>query len=815
MEFRAADSGGTTSRKSRSLDLQSLYKSTVSVQQGDKKKRKSAVVDDGRVTKKKKRKTRREVSLNSLEPASQTSRISLDETQGGSASSDSLNSGKLHSWLSGEFATSTGFSSISLNLDGGGGGNVIQIPKRRRGFVGRKRVESVKVSRSSAVVADTSADQITKLNGELKKSEEKGLWPLDVSSADGIAKSDDDSACKKIVHPKLKGKRVVDVSKVDKISRVKSARHAKEEDGHVIVNNKGDASSGKSCSSQRKRTDLALGSESLAKKVEPLADSSNTICHNSLDEDEENLEQNAARMLSSRFDPSCTRVPSESRSFASPRRNGVSFVVSTGDIASRTLRPRNHKGKGLFRKRRHFYEILSKDLDAHWVLNRRIKIFWPLDESWYYGLVNEYDSKRDLHHIKYDDRDEEWINLQNERFKLLVFPSEIPRKTVPERATTGNKHDDNRIRASAADDDSFIGCYTDSEPIISWLARSSRRVKSSFLGISKRCKTSHPSSNFLPLVLSAKPNDANGCLDMGFSARNMHESSSSALPNRCIDVSSGKKKSVLEGSTSSKDSKSPVVYFRRRFHKKGEALFNAPDNKKACGSSPLAPIIQGFCASEVSEILMGQMDPEGLLLSVNNLGLLNYTGFRFELGSSVSVLRYLGADDSWLFRTMFLLYYGTITITWPKIHLEMLFVDNFIGLRFLLFEGCLKQAVNFVFLILTAFYQPNEQRKYAGMQIPVTSIRFKLSSIEDVTKQHAFAFFSFSKVKSSKWLFLDCKLRPHCLLTKHLPVSECTYDNIKALEGGCNQMHKSSIDRELSAFEVFHSVYICFCSSLN
>ncbi|XP_057478037.1 uncharacterized protein LOC130765595 [Actinidia eriantha] len=826
MENSGGKSGGAEiSRKARSLDLQSLYKSTVSVKQGNNKRKSGVVGDEGEV-RKKRRKSRKEVSLSSLERASEKSRNSLGEVYGDGSKSDSANSGKLKSGLSQNLDSSSQFNSICLSLNDSA--NVIRIPKRRRGFVGRSKFERNQISRSletSSGRVGGSVEQTVKVNGECKKfkgdqvSKSVGSSDGNISSADQIAKLTDDSAGK-IVSPKVKGKVGSDDPKENRTSRLNSAQCLKKEDGQLVVSN-GDASSKKRRSNHRKKKDLASGSESLAKKVEPLANSSKDI-QSSQDEDEENLEQNAARMLSSRFDPSCTGFPSNSSFLGSPSTNGLSFFATSGqdadrltglesasaDTDNRILRPRkSHKEKG-FRKRRHFYEILFKDLDAYWILNRKIKVFWPLDESWYYGIVNNYDPKRNLHHIKYDDRDEEWINLQNERFKLLLFPSEIPRKIETKRETTGNKHDAKGNGDLATDDDSLIGSNMDSEPIITWLA-SARRVKAS-LGDSKRLKTSHITSNSVSLVLSTNTNDAHGSSDMGSSERDVNKYCNSAFPDGYIDTRRAKK-SVLEGTSSSTDSKSPVVYFRRRFHKKDKGLYDSPDGNNARGCTPvsvnaIAPAVHGFHAYNVYDISLGYMDSDGLLWSVDTSGLLKLTvrlveskQFRFELGSSVPVPRYIGAENSWLLRTMLLLHYGTVATKWPKIHLEMLFVDNFVGLRFLVFEGCLSQALTFIFLVLTVFYQPIEQRKHVDMQMPVTSIRCKLSSIENFRKQHVFAFHSFSKVKKSMWLYLDCMLQEHCFFMKQLPLSECTFDNIKALEGGCN--YRSSSDREPSTFE--------------
>ena len=152
-----------------------------------------------------------------------------------------------------------------------------------------------------------------------------------------------------------------------------------------------------------------------------------------------------------------------------------------------------------------------------------------------------------------------------------------------------------------------------------------------------------------------------------------------------------------------------------------------------------------------------------------------------------------------------------MTIAWPMVHLEILFVDNEVGLRFLLFEGSLKQAVAFVFQVLTLFYRPIEQWKFADLQLPVTSIRFKFSCSQDFRKQIVFAFYNFHEVKHSKWMFLDSRLQRHCLLDRQLPLSECTYDNIKALQNGTNQLLSSPASSNSSSLEVCHfSMLFCY-----
>ncbi|XP_052209480.1 uncharacterized protein LOC127812927 [Diospyros lotus] len=817
MESRAGKSGGVENpRKTRSLDLDSLYKSSDSRKEGNSRGKSGGEDDDD--DRKKKRKSRKEVSLSSFELAGKKSRISADEIHTGGTSSGSPESGRLQLGLNQELDNNGGFNSISLNLDGDG--NLIQIPKRRRDFVGRKKFKSNQVSKSagqSSSGASGSVDQIAKLNGECKKLEanesQERLLNSDgkASSMDQIAKLRGDSSGK-TVSPKVKGELGLDESKKSRTRMGNSARQGKEENGHLIVSH-GDSSSKKCHSNRRKRKDLASGDKGIANKVEPMVDGAVKTHGDFQEEDEENLEQNAARMLSSRFDPSCTGFSSKSKSPGSPSTDGLSFFIPSNenfvgrganslarlesasvDTASRVLRPRNgHREKGLLRKRRHFYEILPRDLDAYWVLNRRIKVFWPLDESWYYGLVSDYDPERKLHHIKYDDRDEEWINLQSERFKLLLLPGEVPCRTEQKRATVGNKQDDKEKSDLTTDDDSFMGGCTDSEPIISWLARSSLRIKSSPLGVSKRRKISHLSPNFVSYKLSTRTDEAHGSMDVGPSENDIKKPPcSSALSDRSTDACGGKK-FLQEGTNISKDCKFPVVYFRRRFRKKDEALCKARMDNHAHGSlsvsvTSLASVVQGSQGSREYGISIGRVEPEGLLWSLDvsgslrlNIPLVISKQFRYELVSLPLLWYRFGLENSWLLRALLFLQHGTLMTTWPMVQLEILFVDNNVGLRLLLFEGGLKQAVAFVFLVLTLFGQPIERGKYVDTQMPVTSIRFGLSSVEDHRKHRVFAFYSFSKVKFSKWLYLDHKLQRHCLLTRKLHLSECTYDNIKTL----------------------------------
>jgi len=51
------------------------------------------------------------------------------------------------------------------------------------------------------------------------------------------------------------------------------------------------------------------------------------------------------------------------------------------------------------------------------VLHRRVKIYWPSDKSWFEGVIDRYNSRNGEHHVTYDDLDQVWHNLGEEKWK--------------------------------------------------------------------------------------------------------------------------------------------------------------------------------------------------------------------------------------------------------------------------------------------------------------------------------------------------------------------------------------------------------------
>lgn len=56
-------------------------------------------------------------------------------------------------------------------------------------------------------------------------------------------------------------------------------------------------------------------------------------------------------------------------------------------------------------------------------MDKRVKIYWPLDKTWYEGCVKSFDSASGEHLIKYDDGDEETIDLAEEKIEWVKEPA--------------------------------------------------------------------------------------------------------------------------------------------------------------------------------------------------------------------------------------------------------------------------------------------------------------------------------------------------------------------------------------------------------
>ncbi|KAK9102146.1 hypothetical protein Sjap_019400 [Stephania japonica] len=776
-------------KKSRSLDLKSLYveKSNVLKEQIEDKglirKRRSLPENGefGSENGKRRKKGRKEVSLSSLETDSGKSAKCSNAADGSKAHGLVLDRRGSTKKKNGEVLGDGNLKCNSTLVSSSLSDNLIMVPKRPRDLPRRKRVQNTDFAFQSSICF-----QAQNINVEGQ--------PVLAVSSDG------------------ERKQALDEFKENSSERVNPAPGSNGTDG-VTVEHHDNVSLKRKHRNRGKKEKSRTRDQAHRKDTEPKVDSFSEVVEESKENDEENLEENAARMLSSRFDPSCTAFPGSIVASVSKSMNGFSSVHSTYgerqnhpvsisggpepnsvDAAGRVLRPRKKgKEKRHVRKRRHFYEIFSRNIDAYWVLNRRIKVFWPLDQCWYFGIVTDYDPQGKLHHVKYDDREEEWIDLQNERFKLLLLRGEVPRKSESEKASNELLNDEKGDLKG--EDDDCMGSYMDSEPIISWLARASHRVKSSPFCVPKKQKIPSLRKNIsatLPFEDSVVKSSS--CLvddhSRPISSINYGNVIMQERPADRVSTEGN----VLESATCSGERKLHSVYYRKRLRRKDHAL-EVESLESGCKSFAMSVQSDPSIANSVG-------DSEGQSSTVNDWMLLNQDSLFWSVGNTGS-LKLLSpftkprimklnlnipfqrvhfrfeADTLSVFRTTFLLQNGMVVALWPKVQLEMLFVDNVVGLRFMSFEGCLMQAVAFLCLVLVAFHLPCGDGEFVGEQLPVTSIRLELTGFRDLSRRLVFVFYSFLDIKNSTRLYLVDEIEQHCSVSKQLPLPECTSDNIK------------------------------------
>ncbi|KAL2345471.1 hypothetical protein Fmac_006756 [Flemingia macrophylla] len=82
------------------------------------------------------------------------------------------------------------------------------------------------------------------------------------------------------------------------------------------------------------------------------------------------------------------------------------------------------------------------------IVGRRIKVYWPLDNAWYEGSVKSFDALTSKHLVRYDDDEEESLDLSKEKIELLQDSSSKKlkrlRRGVPEvrKMVIDDDHDD-------------------------------------------------------------------------------------------------------------------------------------------------------------------------------------------------------------------------------------------------------------------------------------------------------------------------------------------------------------------------------------
>ncbi|CAO2199268.1 unnamed protein product [Urochloa humidicola] len=459
------------------------------------------------------------------------------------------------------------------------------------------------------------------------------------------------------------------------------------------------------------------------------------------EDDGVNLEENAARMLCSLSDNRCAGSPrkrtkspdlSSKRSFPRHSNHFKNSQKTIKDVPgpARLLRKRDDKVP--FRKRRprrHFYEVSPRDLDPFCIVKERIRVFWPLDETWYFGLVKEYNPVTKLHHVRYDDKDEEWINLQNERIKLLFLPSE-----ARNRSKRDNSRSVFKPKYQQGNQEDMDGSDTESSesgPISSWMSPSNQ-ANSATSNISKQ---DHAHSD-VPILFDQKQCHSSDAKQDGL------------LPNDPIPGSSRNVGAeVLKDRITPEDRRFRFVYTRKRACRNKKGFLNMSDqNSNSQTSASPAMVLTALPCMQSGTETGASMTYVILLLSL-------------PLKPVYKLI--LEACCVWVSNALFLLQHGALVALWPVVQLDILLVDDVLGLKHILLETCLRSAVSLLCLLVGSFKQCTRQRTTKALTMPCTSIRFQISGVHG-RSQVVFMLFSFIGVQKSKWKHLQGKLQYHC-----------------------------------------------------
>jgi len=50
------------------------------------------------------------------------------------------------------------------------------------------------------------------------------------------------------------------------------------------------------------------------------------------------------------------------------------------------------------------------------MIGKKVRVFWPVDNRWYTGIVLQHDEVTGEHLLKYEDQDTEWVKVSENIF---------------------------------------------------------------------------------------------------------------------------------------------------------------------------------------------------------------------------------------------------------------------------------------------------------------------------------------------------------------------------------------------------------------
>ncbi|KAL0371530.1 UNVERIFIED_CONTAM: DNA mismatch repair protein MSH6 [Sesamum angustifolium] len=89
------------------------------------------------------------------------------------------------------------------------------------------------------------------------------------------------------------------------------------------------------------------------------------------------------------------------------------------------------------------------------VVDRRIRVYWPLDKSWYEGCVKSFDKISGKHLVQYDDAEEELLNLLEEKIQWIEEPAKKKLRRLRRISVVEDEEEDdlNELQDDSDDED--------------------------------------------------------------------------------------------------------------------------------------------------------------------------------------------------------------------------------------------------------------------------------------------------------------------------------------------------------------------------
>ncbi|PON80970.1 Tudor domain containing protein [Trema orientale] len=171
---------------------------------------------------------------------------------------------------------------------------------------------------------------------------------------------------------------------------------------------------------ENEETDVASGHMVARKETE-------VSCHSEGKLQQSNVKLEAANVIDHSSVPRATRKRKRVSSSSSNDTNEESSLKNvsyeSGIKSSNGVERYREKSTEIILKRK---SIIGKELASEtsglgelFLVGRRIKVWWPMDKTFYEGVVDSYDPIKKRHQVFYVDGDKETLNLKRQRWELI------------------------------------------------------------------------------------------------------------------------------------------------------------------------------------------------------------------------------------------------------------------------------------------------------------------------------------------------------------------------------------------------------------